>query len=79
MAVQRRATGAGKVVVTIDARTEDENPERSRWQNLERFLVLLGLVGEIAGPDAEVFFDFGVVTIREVDLEEFVDRFRSSS
>ena len=78
MTDNRRASGYGKAVVTIDLRAErptsNGSPDRSYAANAEHFAALLGLLVAIAGPDADVSFDFGVVTIKEVDLAAFAAR-----
>ena len=75
MSCPRRTAAKGKVTVALDfrnprpanARVGDD--DTSRYTDLSDVLVLLTLLQELIGGEGiEVFFDFGVVSITNVDL-----------
>lgn len=67
----RLSTLGKRVTISADFRREPGrpgDPQTAQWQAIPDVTAFLNLVQAIAGPDVDVFFDFGVVSVRNVDL-----------
>lgn len=73
--------GSGRVTLALDFRTEDRTPagRSAYWNRIEDIALLVTLLSDLCGPDTSVFFDFGVVTIKNVDLAVLADRIKTAS
>lgn len=73
--------GVGRVTLALDFRTEEQKVtgRSAYWNRIEDIALLVTLLSDLCGPDASVFFDFGVVTIKDVDLAALADRIKTAS
>jgi len=67
--------GKGKVSLALDFRADTDDMQQSAyWNRLPEVAAFLALLTELCGQDVEVFFDFGLITIKNVDLDVVAKR-----
>lgn len=66
----RRAKEPGKFSLALDFRADapDAIGDTAFWASADDLAVLLALLVELCGSGCEVFFNFGLITIKNVDL-----------
>lgn len=77
MTANRLPSGSGKATIVLDLRARNvgnTDPTSAYWNKLDAVVGVLNLLAALVGPDAECFFDFGRITISELDLEELEKR-----
>lgn len=77
----RRTATKGKVTVALDFRNprpEGTGSDTGRYSDLGDVLAILTLLQQLGGKECEVFFDFGVISVTNVDLRKIRDRFMAS-
>lgn len=78
--MSRKSTIDGTVTIAIDSRHDDsKGQEHGRFIAIADVLPLMILLQDLCGDQTEVFFDFGVVSLINVDLAKLRERFESGS
>lgn len=76
-----RPSKSGSVSIQVDFRNplpegkEFSNNWRTDTPDADKVALLFNVLTELAGPGADVIFDFGTFTIRDINLDTFVERF----
>ena len=66
----------GHVALRLDFR--DRNDDTAFWNDLGDVAILLSLILELVGDECPVIFDFGTVTVNDIDLAAIAKKIREA-
>lgn len=77
--MSRKSTRDNCVTIAIDTRRDVNSQETAKYHSISDILPLLILLQDLCGDQTQVFFDFGVISLINVDLTKLRERFEGDT